>query len=53
MNGILYDIYGGYGGIPERKRKFGKPRHRWGGNIKMNCIVYDIVYGGYGRTPER
>jgi hypothetical protein len=56
MNDIVYDIriYGGYKGIPARKREFGRPRHRWSDNIKMKGIVYDI-FGGYegGYPKER
>jgi hypothetical protein len=41
MNGILYGMYGSYGRIPERKRTFGKPWHRWAGNIKMELDSCD------------
>jgi hypothetical protein len=42
MNGIVYDIYGGYEGISERKRELGRPRHKWGGNIKMELDSCDL-----------
>jgi hypothetical protein len=31
-------------GKPEERRPFGRPRHRWEGNIKMNLIK--VRWGG-------
>ena len=33
-------------GKPERKRPLGRPRHRWGDNIKMD--LQEVGCGGYG-----
>jgi hypothetical protein len=32
-------------GEPEGKRPLGRPRHRWVGNIKMDCV--EIEWGGF------
>jgi hypothetical protein len=33
-------------GKPEEKRLFGRPRHRWGDNIKMD--LQEVGFGGMG-----
>jgi len=37
-------VYSVLVGKPERKRPFGRPRHRWEGNIKMD--LQDVGCGG-------
>jgi hypothetical protein len=45
-------------GKPEGKRPIGRPRHRWGDNIKMDhreigCDVMDWIHLAYDRDQRR
>jgi hypothetical protein len=38
MHGELRHAYKNLGGIPQEKRPFWRPMHRWEDNIKMSLI---------------
>ena len=37
-------VYWVLAGKPDGKRQLGRPRHRWGDNLKMDFL--EVVYGG-------
>jgi hypothetical protein len=42
--GVKMKAYMGFGGKPRRKRRLGRPRHRWKDNVKRNRR--EIEWGG-------